>query len=847
MNSLYLAASADPVFTLFAGLILLILLFWFFASEKDRIRRNVGSVVIGAVVIFSIVTILSPSDWGQVLTGKKSVSEAHNIRKGIDIAGGTSFILQVHGKDDQDVVDVQAMNEVKKVIEKRLAEIKFPDASVTLQVDKARVEVQISDINEDQVETIRKTLTDVAVLEIYQYSHDTRELVFNHTNPTTGDVDLEGLKEDLEPGQKVFPSRQKDIEGNVINSYVVVEGPKPEIVGNDVKRASPDYRSGTVVRIKLTSEGGRKNEAFTSRMEKGVDRIAIIFDGICISSPVQAADKLGDEFVITGMDNIEECKRLANSMMNPLQNKPEIKQARNISATLGESTVQQGIKAGIAGLALTLVFVLIYYKWAGLIALFGLAVNILVIFGSMALVEATLTLPGIAGVILTIGVAVDANVLIYERLREERELGKSFVDALRVAYEKAFSAIIDANITTLITAIILFIMATGSVQGFAVTLTIGILGTLLAALVCTRILFWYGGDYGVIKDVKFLNLIPKKSIDFLSKSKLSLGFSTILVIASIVIIGTQGKSSLGVEFTGGMQFEYEVREEVTKGENGITQPKLQKTLSELNLTKEAKGQIADPPGQKIITVTFADSLEDKATIDSAVRALHPDLQEKNEDGSYKIADNANKISASMGAEFLQNSLIALGLGLLGIIIYITLRFEFSFAVGAFFALSHDIIAVLGFLMIMGDELSMIHVGAFLTIAGYSINDTIVVFDRIRENLRYSESSIKEVMNAAISSTLSRTILTSVTTFVAVLVLFVFGGTALSDFALTIMIGVIVGTYSSIFVAAPIVWYFSKLRNNDLRKEIIEAEEAGKEKEADDEEPDFGDEEPAKAN
>lgn len=828
-------ATGDIMVTLFGGLVLIILVGWFFATERERVKRNIGLVLMLSTVFFSLIAISSPQGWIKSLTGEKSFSEVSNLRRGIDIAGGVSFTMQVKQVHDDVPVTVESLSEVKVVLAKRL-ESKFPEVSIVIQPEHKRIEVQIPDVTDIEAEEIREKLEQVASLDFYKVDLELEYLINSQQyRNENGEWLIEKFKEENILDQKIFPIYSEE-EGkeSVVQRYVVTTSKIPFLRGEDVESAYPNQQTGTEIVINLTGEGGDKNKEFTStEMRPGVDRIAIIFDNACISSPRQSpnATSLGSSFVIDGMEDIHECKKLASSLANPLKTKPEIIHESKVSATLGEATVRQGIKAGIFGLGITLILVLVYYRLAGLIALIGLSVNILLVFGSMALMNATFTLPGIAGVILTIGVAIDANVLIYERLREERELGKSFMEALRTAYEKAFSAIIDANITTLITAVILFAMATGSVKGFAVTLTIGIMGTLLASLVFTRALFWLGADFGFVKDAKFLNLIPKKAFNFMSKGKLTLTFSSLLIVAALVFSFVKGKEALGVDFTGGTSLSYQIKQEVFSENPDFTQASIQKKLEGLDISQAATAQIADPTASeaKTVTIKLSDNKEDQAKVDEAFRSLLPILTEKT-NGSNTVSGSSTAISAAMGKEFLNNSLIALGVGLVCIMIYITLRFEFSFAVGAFCALVHDVIIVFGVLLISGQELSMIHVGAFLTIAGYSINDTIVVFDRVRENLKYSESSISSVMNSAISSTLSRTILTSVTTFVSVFILFIFGGSALSDFSFTIMVGVVVGTYSSIFVASPIVWLFSKARGNDLREEVITAQKAGEDAE-----------------
>jgi SecD/SecF fusion protein len=362
------------------------------------------------------------------------------------------------------------------------------------------------------------------------------------------------------------------------------------------------------------------------------------------------------------------------------------------------------------------------------------------------------------------------------------------------------------------------------VKGFAVTLTIGILGTLLASLLCTRVLFWWAADLGILKNITFMDLAPKRVIDFLSKRNYAFVLSIIMIVGGLAFVGIKGKENLGIDFTGGNITRFTV----PQGDN-IDQAELNKIISSINLKKSHSLQVEEPAGSDKIIAIKSDELDTQNIIDT-LRATLPHFNDKEEyvDGNgqtqtkFVIQANSESVSATMGGEFLSNAIFALGFGLFVVMIYITVRFEFSFAVGAFFALFHDILICLGVLFMVGDELSLIHIGAFLTIAGYSINDTIVVFDRIRESLQNQRGEVKVVMNQAINSTLSRTVITSLTTFMAVCVLFFLGGQALSDFALTIMIGVVVGTYSSIFIASPIVYLFSKYRGINLRRELLDA-------------------------
>lgn len=825
----------DRLLTFLAGLGLLALFFWYFATDFERKKRNIGTIIVVLIGLFSLMSIVPSEKWGDVISGKTPITEAHNLKGGIDLIGGSSFTLRVQPGKDADgkplPVDPSAVQQAIETVEKRLNAFGTADLLIVAQ-GSDRILVQMPGVSPQEAAQVRTTLEKVARLELKTVHPNSRarvaEILQDPENSFEPGYDLKELEDEDDDGKKVVEkilvNKRYDLDG----SYVVHA---QELYGPHEGKIS----------VELNREGASKMFEVTSKMRHGVDRLAIVLDGKVLSAPV-VQDSLGAKFEISGMKDAKEARALAAALLNPLKNPLEVEEERTVSATLGKETVKQGITAGIAGLALTLVFVLIYYRFAGVIALFGLVLNILILFGAMAMFGFTFTLPGIAGIILTIGVAVDANVLVYERLREELDAGKSVKAAISAAYEKAFSAIFDANITTLLTALILFWRASGTVKGFAVTLTIGILATLVTALLCTRVLFWWFADAGWIKKLSFMDLIPKKAFNFLGMRKLAFTLSAILILAGIGELAFKRNESLGIDFTGGAQLSFQF-----EGDTHVSQPEAQKIIDGLELTKSATSQEETNQSGELLTVRCANPdpedlpegvKPDPVVIEEALRAAFPVLQEQveviNTDGTPKLNDAGEPvltykwqmaketISASLGSEFLSTAVWALLIGLIAIMIYITVRFEFSFAIAAFAALLHDILICLGIVVLAGEQLSLIHVGAFLTIAGYSINDTIVVFDRIREDLTTKRGDIKDVMNAAINSTLSRTVLTSLTTFVAVLVLFIYGGSALKDFSFTIMAGVIVGTYSSIFIASPVVYVWTKLRGANLRRELLDA-------------------------
>ena len=779
------------------GLTLFGLLLFYMFSDRDRTRRNVGSALSIGILLVALFALIPQNINPDLPDSQRPLV---NLKGGIDIVGGTSYTVRIDPNIDPDTgkplpVSDEAVLAAMATIEKRLGG-GIKDLLVQRQ-GKDRIIVEMPGATEEDARQTKEILEQVAKLEIRAVHPDSYSLA---PRVKAGEP---------VPGYELLEYTRSNDDGETITSDILVNR-KIIVTGKNVQRANVVTSEKGVVSITLDSKGGDKMREATSKMNIGYDQMATVLDGVVLSAATTQAI-LGRNFQVSGLDTQEECRQLARGLENPLTNPLVIEEAREVSARLGQATVNQGIISGIVGLFITLIFILVYYRTAGIIALIGLGVNIAVLFGIMAMFGFTFTLPGIAGIILTIGVAVDANVLIYERLREEMAAGKSIGAAIKTAFEKAFSAIFDANITTLIIAIILMSLGSGTVKGFAVTLTIGIITSLITALIVARVLFYWGYDLKLIKNLNFMQLFGQKSFGFMKMRKMAFPLSIGLIVVALGLLGVRGDKSLGIDFLGGSVIKFQI------GESDITADAATKNISDLSLNKQPLVQVETTQAAgKLLSVKCA--TEDVDTIITDLRKDFPALQE--------VEASNETVSATLGKEFLVNSLIALAIGLLCIMIYITIRFEFSFAVGAFCALFHDLLIVLGAVALYSwlkgsSEFSLIHVGAVLTIAGYSINDTIVVFDRIRETLTTQKGEIEDLMNDAINSTLSRTVLTSLTTFFVVLVLFIFGGQALKDFSFAILIGVIVGTYSSIFIASPIVYLWAKRKGEEsIREDVI---------------------------
>jgi SecD/SecF fusion protein len=795
---LALSLFNDPLTVFITALALMVLFFWYFATEIERRKRNVGTVLLIGVVGLCILAASPPRE---------------KLKGGIDILGGSAFSLRLQERETDNgekmPITDQQVEQAITVIEKRLNGMGNTEPLIARQGTNG-ILVQMPGVSPEDSARIRETLEKVAKLELREVSKRNDEV--GADGKTLAERVMNGSE--IVPGYRAYKMKSKDSAKTEFSRPILLSR-RIALGGSDIANAVPDGSRQDAVSITLNYGGTDKMINLTKDMRPGVDRIAIVLDGEVISAPVVNQVPLGKQFIVEGLNEPGEVQSLANALMNPLENPLVVDEMRTVSPTLGAAVVQQGLFAGGLALLLTFVFVLFYYRMSGFIAIFGLLVNGVILFGVMAMFGFTFSLPGIAGMVLTIGMAVDANVLIYERLREEIESGKTIKNAINASYEKAFTAIFDSNLTSLITSVILFWLGSGTIKGFAVTLTIGLLASMFSSILVTRVLFRWGVDFNLFKKLTFLNLIKSHEHDFMGKRKLCISLAIATIIISLGAFGFRGKTALGIDFTGGTMIQFLVGK-VTK----VPLKDVKSAINTLNLSKTAyPQQESNAATGTLITVRCA--TPDAPAIISKLRQSIPEFAEKKPGSqSYKIDASQEEVSAVIGGSFLTQSLIAIALGLLGIVLYMTARFEFSFALGGFVAIFHDIIICVGVIVLFGGELSLIHVGAVLTIAGYSINDTIIVFDRIRETLLIRSGSVEKIMNEAINATLSRTILTSGTTLISVAILAFFGGTGLRDFGMIIFVGIIVGTFSSIYIAAPVVLWWSHRKGGNLHKDVM---------------------------
>ena len=612
-----------------------------------------------------------------------------------------------------------------------------------------------------------------------------------------------------------------NFEGHQLMAIEIPKNGEAKINGEDIVDAMQSFDQNSKPSVLLTFES-KIADTWSKWTEQKVGKIiAIVLDDQIFSAPVINQKISGGNTEISGgFETIEEAQDLANILKaGSLPVPAVIVDEAIVGPSLGEENIISGTWSLIGAGLLILLYMLFYYKRAGFVANVALVANVFFIFGTLASLGAALTLPGFAGLILTIGMSVDANVLIYERVKEELSNGKGIKLAIQDGYKHAYTAIIDANVTSLLTAIVLAYFGSGPIQGFATTLIIGVFTSLFSAIFITRLIFSY------LLDKKWnlsfyrnatKNLFTTTTIKFLSKRKISYSLSAIIVIIGVYSLFTKGLDG-SVEFTGGRSYRVEFSEEMNKEE-------VKTAITEVceNVPPEIK--TVDNNFTLEITTKYLEGSETKnkvSKIDSSMVTAFANLgfvddPTLDSENSFKILYSRG-VEKQISNELIQGSFLAVLFSLFVIFIYIAFRFrKWQYGLGALVAMFHDVLVVLGLFSIFYNilpfsmEIDQAFIAAILTVIGYSINDTVVVFDRIREyaSLHKKSSSI-QVVDRALNSTLSRTINTSLSTFLVLLTIFMFGGESIKGFSFALMIGVLVGTYSSLFIATPLVVDFSK--------------------------------------
>ena len=705
-------------------------------------------VLILTVVLIGLLAFTTAVGFGPTGTGS-----AKNIKTGLDLSGGVSITYQAKGDDPSQ----EDMDDTVYKLQKR-----------------------VEDYSEEA--------------QVYQEGDD------RITVEIPGVTDANKILEDLgKPGSLEF----QDESGNVVLDGSDIAGADGGVT-EDQTTGSKQY----VVELTLTKDGTTKfAEATAANLKK---RISIVYDGETISSPVVQSVISDGKAQISGQQSIEEAKELA-SIIRIGSLKLELKELRSnvVGAQLGQQAIKTSLIAGAIGLVLVGIFMIIVYALPGVVAALSLA-----IYTGLELVMLNafdLTLPGIAGIILSIGMAVDANVIIYARIREEIAAGKSVRSAIKIGFEKAMSAIVDGNITTLIAAAVLGAMGSGSVKGFAATLAIGIVFSMFTALVISRLLV--NAFYAVgLRDEKFYGKQKeRKTIDFLGKRKLFFTISVILILLVPVGMGVfhakDGKAlNYSLEFMGGTSTNVTFNDDMSIDDlDSQVKPVVQEVTGDANIQIS---KVAD--SNAVIIKTRSLSLDERE-----------ELNQKLVD-SFGVDDSkitAESISSTVSSEMRRDAIVAVLIATICMLLYIWFRFkDVRFASSAVLALLHDVMVVLAFYALSRISVGNTFIACMLTIVGYSINATIVIFDRIRENLKSAgkKADLKELVNMSITQTLTRSIYTSFTTFITIFVVFVMGVSSIREFALPIMVGIVCGAYSSVCITGAL-WYVMKTKSGKSTK------------------------------
>jgi SecD/SecF fusion protein len=708
---------------------------------------------------------------------------AGKIRLGLDLQGGQSFLVSLDtNKLDTAADKSQVLAQAIEVLRKRVD--KFGVAEPVIQpAGTDRILIQMPGLSEAEKEAARIQISKPAFLE------------FRMVHPQSAELIAQGL---IEPGYEILREERIGPDGQKsYQEYLVKKKAERGLTGKYIRRAMglPNPLTGIPeIVFDLDSEGARLFGEITT--EHTGHFMAIVLDGVVYSAPRINEPITGGRAQITGDFTIKQAIELANVLENPLEAPLRIEEERGVDPTLGADSIKAGINASLLGIALVSSFMLVYYLLAGVVANIALLLNVLIMLGVMCSIGTTLTLPGIAGIVLTIGMAVDANVLIFERMREEFAAGKSLRGAIAAGYDKAFGTIFDSNITTLIAAILLIFLGTGPVKGFGVTLTIGLCTSMFTALVVTRMVFDFLVQRGWLKSLPMLRLIGQTRIDFLKIAIPAFAAAWLLIlVGNVVTVKRFAEGSLlGVDFAGGDSLTLSFKERVDVD-------RVREALKKLG-AGEPQIQYQKNLGTGLETLQVMTAYEKGPAAYELLKKEFPtaDFTQLSQD----------RVGPSVGAEITRSAVVATLLALFGILVYVAFRYEFSFSVGAVVAILHDLLMTAGVFSLAGLELSAPIVAAFLTIIGFSINDTIVIFDRVREDLKLGvRGSFKDVINIALNQTLSRTIITSGTVFLSTFALYYFGGGAIKDFAFTLLVGIVSGTFSTIYIASALVLWWHK--------------------------------------
>jgi SecD/SecF fusion protein len=695
------------------------------------------------------------------------------INLGLDLKGGMHLILKVDTSKLSDTAKEDAVLRAIEILRNRIDSMGVGETAIQRQgVDQLLVQLPGVTDRDKAIDMVKR----VAHLEFRIVESDDAKV-------------KDALAGNIPQGYELKDTKGEDKDLVLVQSEAILQG-------DSISDARVDFDSSSMLpKISLTfnDKGSRDFGDLTSKHVG--ERLAIVMDGEVLSAPNIREAILSGTAEITGQFSFDEASVLALALRSGSLPAPMyVEEERTIGPLLGKDSIDAGIRATIYGSAFVFLFMIAYYWIGGMIASFALLLNLGMIIGAMGFInvmmpgsQVTLTLPGIAGIVLTLGMAVDANVLINERIREELENGRTLAAAIGSGYERALSAIIDSNMTTIIAAILLFQFGSGPIKGFAITLGIGLVASLFTAVYVTRAIFDYLLENRKINTLKMLHLVKQPKFDFIKPMYFCLALSAVLIMAGMYSVISKKEMAYGVDFAGGQLQEYRFQKAVSADD-------LRAALKSADI-KDAVIQQFEKNPQDVIIRTSED------TYDRVVATFKTAFK----DNTFETM-RIEKVGPVVGKALRERALWAMLLALGSILLYVGIRFKnFGFALGGIVALLHDMMIALGLSVMMGRQIDLLVVTALLTIAGYSINDTIVIFDRVRENLaKNRKMPLADVINLSINQTLGRTILTSSVTLLVVLALFFFGGEVLNTFSLVLIIGFFFGVYSTMFIVSPFV-------------------------------------------
>lgn len=752
-------------------------------SRKGEIVMKKRNAIIALAVILLLI-----AGFGYMVVfgvGTEKTGAAEEIKLGLDLAGGVSITYQAVGDEKPSVED---MSDTIYKLQQRVEN--YSTEAQVYKEGEDRINIEIPGVNDAN-----------AVLEDLGKPGS---LYFIRQNDSTGNPNYQYTGQVDEDGKPVY-ELNKTIEELDADGSIV-------LTGTDIKTAQAgsmkDDMGGTqyVVELTMTEEGAAKFGVATTEAAKTHETIMIYYDGKAASVPTVETAITGGTAQITKIGSFEEADELASTIrIGGLKLELEELRSNVVGAQLGSEAISTSIKAGLIGFIIVIVFMIAVYFIPGLAASLALALYVVLVIVCLNLFDITLTLPGMAGIILSVGMAVDANVITFARIREEIATGKTVSSAIKIGYQKALSAIIDGNVTTLIAAFVLGMMGTGSIKGFAQTLALGIVLSMFTAVVVTKLIL--NAFYAIgLQDEKFYGKAKeRKHIDFLSKKHIFMGISAAVILAGFVVMGVNSARGVrglnySLEFLGGTSTNVTFNEDMALADIDANVVPLIETI-----TGDGNVQVQKVGGSnEVIFKTRTLSVEER-------QKFSDDMVSEFSVNPEKIT--AETISSTVSSEMQRDAVIAVLVSTICMLGYIWIRFkDLRFGASSVLALCQDVLVVLAFYAIARVSVGSTFIACMLTIVGYSINATIVIFDRIRESLREmkNKDSLDEVVNSCVNQTLSRSIFTSLTTFIMVAVLYVMGVSSIKEFALPLMVGIICGTYSSVCLASAF-WYLFKTK------------------------------------